>query len=662
MSALKICSLVGLFSLGLWQGAVAGASMSAAVPYPSADTPRAIDVGALDARAPATAISVTVALALTDLDAAEKLLRSLNTPGDAQYHKFLTAQEFTARFAPSKSEVARVSAALGKYGLTVEQASATTLRVTGLPAAMERAFAVSLRSYEVPAHGGASGYTYHAPLAHSTIPAEIASSVTAVIGLDNRPSLRPLSLHAPLAQADNSRPAAGSTLDAFGSLTVQDFAKLYDVNPLYKRGVTGQGRTLGIMSLANFTPSDVFAYWSALGLEVNPNRLQIVYVDQGPGAPSDISGSLETTIDIEQSGGIAPGANIIAYLAPNTNQAFTDVFAAAIEANQAETLSISWGGWEWFDTIENAPVTDPTTGRTVSSLQAIHELLVRAAIQGQSVFTAEGDGGAYEANADLGCFGPYSSSQPGSCSNTLSVGYPGTDPAITSAGGTTLPGTIKLCADSACASPYFVNIPHERVWGWDYQLGFCAAQGTPSPIACQIFPVGGGGGVSVFFYQPWYQFGVPGVQLSQPGQAFITGPEIVEEDGLASGYFALPAFFPGRNVPDVSFNADPYTGYVVFYTSNVSGYGEQTGWGGTSFVAPQLNGVSALYGQYLHGRLGLLNGAFYAAANPWQQPASLRPIAYGDNWFYRGSDGYNPGAGLGTLDVANFAEYLLNPY
>jgi hypothetical protein len=36
-------------------------------------------------------------------------------------------------------------------------------------------------------------------------------------------------------------------------------------------------------------------------------------------------------------------------------------------------------------------------------------------------------------------------------------------------------------------------------------------------------------------------------------------------------------------------------------------------------------------------------------------------VTSGDNWFYSGSNGYNPGAGLGTLTVANFAR-LLNGY
>src|SRR5208282_6878664 len=150
-------------------------------------------------------------------------------------------------------------------------------------------------------------------------------------------------------------------------------------------------------------------------------RVSIVNVDGGPGAPSDSSGSLETTLDVEQSGGIAPGAKIIVYQAPNTNQGFLDLFAAAVEANVAETLSTSWGTWEWFDNLQNAPVTDPLTGKTVSSIVAVHEQLLRAAIQGQTVFAAAGDGGAYDVNNDLGCYGPFSATQPFSCSLTLSV-------------------------------------------------------------------------------------------------------------------------------------------------------------------------------------------------------------------------------------------------
>jgi hypothetical protein len=142
--------------------------------------------------------------------------------------------------------------------------------------------------------------------------------------------------------------------------------------------------------------------------------------------------------------------------------------------------------------------------------------------------------------------------------------------------------------------------------------------------------------------------------LSQPRQAFYLQPY-----GLLD---VLPAFYPGRNVPDVSFNADPDTGYVIYYTSSATGFGLFHCYGGTSFVDQQLNGVTALLRQDLRTRVGFLNPALYTLAQTGQAyfgpRAPLHAIAYGDNWFYYGSNGYNPEAGLGTMDVTNFAAVL----
>jgi kumamolisin len=644
-----LCMALGMIPSAMAQTSTEVTAPHPGIPYPNARTPKAVDMGALKDQAEEAPMSVTIALSLPELNKAEELLNSLHAPGNPQYHQFLTAEEFAAQFAPKNATVAKVIAGLAKYGLTAERTSATTLKVIGQPADMERAFAVSLHRYEVPPHGRSMGYTFHAPTSHPTIPGEISGSVAAVVGLDSRPSLRPMHDVAPPKLA-KQRAAAPSTSagNTPGFWTVTDFAKHYNVQPLYNRGVSGKRRTLGIITLASFTPSDAFAYWSALGLSVDGNRIHIVNVDGGPGAPSDMSGSDETTLDVEQSGGIAPGAKVIVYQAPNTNQGFVDVFAAAIDSNKAQSLSTSWGFWEWYQNLENSPVTDPTTGKTVGITQAFHELLVRAAIQGQTVFTASGDGGAYDVNRDFGC-------APPDCSVTLSVDNPASDTAITAAGGTTLAGTQEYCLNAACTPPYFVvNIPRERVWGWDYLEGLCSAVGVPDPIACGIFPGGSGGGVSILFGKPLYQYFLPGVQRSQPGQNWVLEGELV---------YKLPANFPGRNVPDVSFNADPETGYVVYYTSDQYGFGIDSFFGGTSFVAPQLNGVSALFGEYLHdSRIGLLNFPLYGLAltgQAYKKPgAPLHAIVDGDNWFYSGRNGYSPAAGLGVMDVANFAEAL----
>jgi subtilase family serine protease len=82
-----------------------------------------------------------------------------------------------------------------------------------------------------------------------------------------------------------------------------------------------------------------------------------------------------------------------------------------------------------------------------------------------------------------------------------------------------------------------------------------------------------------------------------------------------------------------------------------------SGFGGTSFVAPQLNGITALLSQSAGTRLGLLNPMLYRFKNSFGGGASspIVDITAGDNWFYNGVRGYEPGAGLGVLNVANLA-------
>ncbi|MGD0501129.1 MAG: protease pro-enzyme activation domain-containing protein [Steroidobacteraceae bacterium] len=616
----------------------------AATPYPTKSTPAPQDLGSVAAQA-AAGLTVTLPLKLRDEAGAEALLRAVSQAGGASLHQFLTPAEFKARFAQSDSDVAATIAFLGTFGLTAERVGATSLQVTGTAAAFERAFQVSLHRYQVAASDTTPSYTFQAPASAPRIPAEISAVVAGVVGLSTRPMYAPhyLKRSEKLLQAHESSHSSG-LINAFGSLTVADFSKYYNVVPLAEKNVTGAGRTLGIVTLASFTPSDAFAYWKAVGLKVKSNRITVVNIDGGPGAPSDASGSLETTIDVEQSGGIAPGADVIVYQAPNTNQAFLDAFVKAVESNKAESISTSWGEWEWFDNLANAPVTDPYNGETVSSLTAFHQVFLQAALQGQSLFAAAGDAGAYDAN---------DGATPPDFSLALSVDNPASDPYITASGGTTLAGQQTYALPKGTLT---VTIAHERVWSWDYLVPLCDDL-KMDPIDCGIFPVGGGGGVSFEFGLPFYQAGLSGIQVTQPDQSFI------DEDTIPPTTLVdIPAHYAGRNVPDISFNADPDTGYVVYYTSSATGFGKETFWGGTSFVGPQLNGVTGLIGQYLGSRVGLLNLPMYDLARRsgayTGNGAPFNVIKYGNNDFYVGRDGYSPAAGIGTLNVTDFAEAL----
>ncbi len=624
---------------------------AAAVPYPTKTTPPALEIGALDQLSGASPVSVTLSLKLQNEQAAHDLFRSIYTPSSASYRQFLTPDQFKAQFAQSDAAVADVAAKLAAYGLAAMRSGASTLRVTGTPANLENAFKVSLRVYEVPASAGSPSYRYHAPTTAARIPAEISSVVDQVVGLSTRPQWVPHHLQslAALGKRPTGKQAPpsgkGTTTNAPGYLTVADFEQYYDVLPLLAKGVTGSGRTLGIVTLASFTKSDAFAYWDALGLKVSRDRITVLNIDGGPGAPSDAAGSIETTLDVEQSGGIAPAAKIVVYQAPNTNQAFLDAFVAAVEDNSAESISDSWGEWEWFDNLANAPVTDPYTGETVSSLKAFDEVFLQAALQGQTLFAASGDAGAYDANDGL---------LPPDFSLALSVDNPASDPYITAVGGTTLAGeqTYPLPNNQT----FTVTIPNERVWSWDYLVPLCDDLGY-DPIDCGIFPVGSGGGISFEWRLPFYQQGLDGIQKTQPDQSFID-EDVVPPQTLVD----IPAHFPGRNVPDISANADPNTGYVIYYTSSQTGFAIDTFYGGTSFIGPQMNGVIGLIGQYAHARIGLLNVPLYElASGPSAYTGTAAPfnfIEYGNNDFFMGRDGYSPAVGIGTPDISNLADAL----
>ncbi|WP_161974647.1 S53 family peptidase [Piscinibacter terrae] len=625
------------------------AAASAGMPFPHAGTPQPQDAGALSLARGNGTMTVTVALKLRQTDELERLVRDLHTPGHASFHRFLTPAQFQERFAPSRDTVDQAIAHFHQAGLSATLEAGSLLRVTGSTTAMEKAFNVQLHAFDVAAHGKSGGYRFRAPVGEPSVSsAAVASKVEAIIGLDDRPRFRPHLRKPVIAQASNAMaralraPSAGAGNDP-GNWTVTDLARYYNVQPLYDKGVHGEGRTIGIITFASMTPSDAFSYWNSLGLATNPKRLKIVDVDGGPGAPSDDSGSDETTLDVEQSGGIAPAAKVIIYQAPNTDQGFIDAFVKAINDNTADSLSVSWGIWEWFDTQSQVKV--PGKKNTVDALHAYNNLFLQAAVQGQSLFAASGDDGAYDVNnAGIAPVPDFS--------KTLSVDSPASSPWITAAGGTTLPGDQLYSGGTVT-----ISIPHERVWGWDYLTDLCASLGY-DPVACGIFPAGGGGGVSAYVPMPFYQEWVSGTRRTEPGQTLTDNTTTPP-----SAVVALPGGFRGRNVPDVSLNADPNTGYIVAYTSDATGFGISNYFGGTSFVAPQLNGITALLAQRVKGRIGLLNVPLYAIAatpfaygNPY---APLRDIKSGNNWFYKGRPGYDQGSGVGTLDVDNLAQALL---
>ena len=595
------------------------------------------DLGPSDA---ADVVTASIVLKVNNLDALEALVALSQTPGLPLYHRFLSTGEFADLFAPSRNDIQKITAYLASFGIQVNEVYADRLliRATGTTDAFNRAFDVDMHTMAT------NGQRWHRPNHAAKIPLLLRDLLVAIEGLDEETGKHKSSYldgnHSPLAKVQ-PRPATSALLlpadgviatGVPGFFTVGDVANLYNINPLYDAGIDGTGHTIGIATLANFLPDDAFTYWQDINLPVAPDRITQVHVDGG-GPLSGPGGSGETSLDVEQSGGLAPGAKIIVYDAPNTDSGFVDLFYKAVSENKVDSLSVSWGSAEEFY-FQAVAGTDRT-----GQLQAFHQVFLEAAIQGISFFASAGDSGAFDINRGFNT----------PVNNALTVDVPASDPAMTAAGGTTTPATFTFRGTAPGTPPLVV--PTEQVWGWDYIENYLVANVSPTFLH-ELFPSGGGGGVSVFWHRPFYQDFTPGMRKTEAGQS------IIFDAGDGSGpqdLMDLPAGFSGRNVPDVSLDADPETGYLLMSTEDG---GLLSGFGGTSFVAPQLNGIMTLVVQATGGRVGLVNPALYRfqLQYGYGKDSPFRDITAGDNWFYAGVAGYDDGAGLGVLNVDNLAK------
>ncbi len=631
---------VKIASRALTRLALAAALVAAGASYasplqPSNATP--LDGGTT---APATPMTVSIVLKVQNPEALDLFIASTVTPGSPNFRKFLSVAQFRQRFAPSNAQIKRVTDYLQHQGITVNEVYGNNLVIsaTGTADQFSQVFATTMHDYV-----DRRGRHFHRPDRRPTPPSTLQDLVLYVAGLSTESAaFRPHSTNAKTRRAALGEkmpnvvmPSGNSTATGVpGSFTTGDVANNYGVNPLYAQGITGKGMTVGIVTLANFIPDDAYQYWSQIGLSVKPNRITQVHVDGGGELSSD-AGSGETSLDVEQSGGLAPGAKIVVYDAPNTDAGFIDVFYKAVSDNVADTLSVSWGGSEIYN-FEVPGISNDT----LAEFEVIHQVMAEAAAQGISTFAASGDDGAYDTNTNQ----PYPN-----FSKILTVDSPASDPYIVAAGGTTVPADIQ-------AKHGVVHVATEQVWGEDYWNPYLVANYGPSMMD-YYFSGGGGGGVSIYWPTPAYQLLTPGIRRTEPNQQWIyypNSPDMSQQQHLTT----LPANFRGRNVPDLSLNADWYTGYLLNSTEDG---GWSAGWGGTSFSAPQLNGIFSLIAQSKGSRLGLLHPQLYGLK--MLQMLTRRPLGFvditaGDNWFYKGVGGYDQGSGLGVINAAALARAL----
>ncbi|MGO9974828.1 MAG: protease pro-enzyme activation domain-containing protein [Solirubrobacteraceae bacterium] len=371
----------------------------------------------------------------------------------------LTRAELAGSHGARDEDVAAVRSFARDYGLEVTGVDkgrrAASLR--GTVDAVAKAFGVeALGLFEHPSAG-----VYRGRLGPLTVPQAVGEVITGVFGIDERPQAIP---H--FRRSD--QPAAAT------SYSPTEVAAAYS----FPTGVNGSGETAGIIELGGgYSQTDLNTYFASLG--ITPPSVIAVSVDGGTNSPGQ-SADGEVMLDIEVLGAVAPGARMVVYFAPNTDQGFLDAVSTAVHdsTNKPSVVSISWGG--------------PEDSWTEQARSQMEQILTEAAALGVTVTVASGDGGSTDGVND----------------GKQHVDFPASAPHALACGGTSLQITGG-------------QITSEVVWN-----------DLPNGGA-------GGGGISVEFTPPpSYQSAITQTNVDTGGQGRGV-PDVAGNADPATGYSVL---------------------------------------------------------------------------------------------------------------------------
>ena len=556
-------------------------------------------------------------------------------PNSINYHHYLTPKQFAQKFGEPNAYLSMFKEYLHKRHIrTAVYRGNLALKLRGTQNNMDRAFHANYH----PRKGTPSRTTYR-------LPAKLAKQVVAVIGLyTGKPtSKRTAHSKTALTAALGHKPNTALLPDAFSKkYGPLKFANHYQLTSLYDNGLEGQGQRIGIISDSIVHKQDLKIYWAQNGIHDNPNRIHRIYTIDNRKAmqkESKIGGTIpktEAALDVESASSVAPKADIDIYSGYSNNNltslpsAYYTSFMQAISNDLDHQISTSYS-----PAIESLGGWDDHSATLANYNHALYLMFEQAATEGITVFQASGDSGPY---AMGGLKEQHSFS---------------TSPYQVIVGGTTLPYTQKIHHKTITVTKERalgdIDHPSEPVFGGFYE------------ILKGIFH-GSGGGFSALNPTPRYQQGIPGVNTFRAITLLNYRPQ-THLYTINPHPKILTGTNNGRNLPDVSGNADKQTGYATYFSSDMSTGSDSKGkpilkkyWligGGTSYTSPQMAAANAIMNSGRTTSIGFWNPQIYKFAQQTDTPFNpLNDANNNNNLFYTGQPGtlYNQATGLGTIN------------
>lgn len=599
---------------------------------------REFDLGTAPATLPMQRMLLVLKRSPGQESALRKLLDDQQDKASPNYHRWVTPEEFGKQFGPTDADLQTITGWLQSHGFQVAPTKGrTVLEFSGSASQVKETFHTAIHKYIV------NQELHWANANDPLIPAALTPAVSGVATLHNflkkpqiqlvqepataniRPGKKPLVTF----PAQNGRPATNA-------LGPQDYATIYNINPVYAESLNGSGITIAVVGRSNLYNGgqDFNDFRSIFGLCCGSYNVDV----NGPD-PGDLGGGeeAEATLDMSWSSALASGANVDLVVSATTNTAdgvdLSEVYI--VENNLADVMTESFGSCELY--------------ATDAQLAFTYGLAEQAAAQGITYFVSSGDNGA-EA-----CDDPAATL----ATNPISVNLLASTPFNTAVGGTSFneAGQNSYWGTEAPIQESAISYIPEDVWNESSSGGLAAGSGGASAGNIQA------GGTTPGVPKPSWQSGVTGIP----------------QDGV-------------RDLPDVSLTAAIHDPYLVCLEGSCTP--DSTGKryiffaGGTSASAPAFASIMALVDQHMANlnpaqgrRQGQANYILYRlaasqnaslaqcnASNTSVLPAAtciFNDVTFGNNAVpgevsygtanpqYGAGIGYDMATGLGSVNVAN---------
>jgi hypothetical protein len=589
--------------------------------------------------------------------AVEALIDQLHDAKSPNFHKWLTPAQFGAQFGLATSDLQKITGWLTGQGFQVNQVypNAMLIDFSGTAGQVATAFHTSIHNLVV------DGKAHFANMSDPQIPAALAPAVAGVVSLHD---FRPRPQMKPRVEYTFTSGCQGNFSPPCYAVTPADLATIYNLNPLFNAGVSGQGQTIYVVEDTDlYTNADWATFRSEFGLAgyTGASLTTVQPAPSGGSACGDpgINGNGddgEAILDAEYASAAAPNAAIVVASCINTATfgGLTAIENLVNGANPPAIISLSYGECEVYN------------GAAANA--AFNTAYQTGVAGGMSIFVSAGDEDASECDAGAATT-THGIGVNADASTPYNVAVGGTDFSDTYSGTNSTYWSTSNSATFGSALSYIPEIP------WNYSCasellanyeGFNNTHGASSYCNSGLDPsffenTGGSGGPSGCATGAASTNGVvSGTCAGYAKPSWQTGVIGIPNDGV-------------RDLPDVSLFAANglWNHYYVYCWSNptqsVNGSAPCTGapssWaaaGGTSFASPIMAGIQALVNQYTGEKQGNPNVSYYkiAAAEYGQSGSatcnsSLGNAVAGSCVFYDVTLGDNDTACTGTVNCFN---------